>query len=209
MIRSKKELKYYIECDLRSMGYFPLSRSAKCGGVLFPYSRWKLQIKLRKLEYIESKLKVGVIRKILLMLLHKRFEAYCLKMGCEIPTGVFGPGLCLNHTHGVVVNGYSKIGSNCRINAGVNIGAFGKFNDEFKHEAQANAPVIGDNVYIGPGAKIFGAIKIGNNVAIGANAVVFTDVPDGATVVGVPGRIIANKGSRNMIIYGDESVAPK
>ena len=70
-------------------------------------------------------------------------------------------------------------------------------------------PIIGNNCYIGPGAKIFGGISIGNNVAIGANAVVFKDIPDNSTVVGVPGRILPNKGSRDMMIYGDESVKPR
>lgn len=59
---------------------------------------------------------------------------------------------------------------------------------------RGGAPVIGDNVYIGPGAKIFGAIHIGNNVRIGANCVVFEDVPDNATVVlPKPGVIIKDK----------------
>lgn len=146
--------------------------------------------------------------RVLLMFLYKRFESYCMKLGCEIPAGSFGPGLCLNHTHDVVVNGYTKIGSNCRINAGVNIGAFGKFGTAEDSSNNHNAPVIGDNVYIGPGAKIFGPITIGNNVAIGANAVVNKDVPENATVVGIPGRILENKGSFNMIVYGDESKRP-
>ena len=51
-------------------------------------------------------------------------------------------------------------------------------------------PVIGDNVYIGPGAKIFGGIKVGNNVRIGANCIVFQDIPDNATVVLEKPRII-------------------
>ena len=144
------------------------------------------------------------------MLMHKRFEAFCQKLGCEVPTGVFGPGLCINHSQDVIINGFAKIGSNCRINAGVNIGSFGRYNQDITDSDQTNnnAPIIGDNCYIGPGAKIFGAIRIGDNVAIGANAVVLKDVPDNATVVGVPGRVIPNKGSFNMMIYGDEKKAP-
>ena len=56
-------------------------------------------------------------------------------------------------------------------------------------------PQLGDNVYIGPGAKIIGAIRIGNNVAIGANCVVTKDIPDNAVVVGIPGKVISNQGS--------------
>ena len=59
-------------------------------------------------------------------------------------------------------------------------------------------PIIGDNVYIAPGAKLFGKIKIGNNVKIGANAVVYKDIPDGATVVSL-GEIKINRTKKNII----------
>ena len=211
MIQTKDELNYYIECDMKALHNYPLSFSQKVGGVLFPKQRWCLQIKLRKLEYYEYILRGGKLKHIILMLMHKRFEAFCQKLGCEVPTGVFGPGLCINHSQDVIINGFAKIGSNCRINAGVNIGSFGRYNQDIADSdlSKSKAPTIGNNCYIGPGAKIFGAIKIGDNVAIGANAVVIKDVPDNATVVGVPGRIIPNKGSFNMMIYGDESVKPK
>ena len=212
MIESKEMLIHYVECDLKSMGKYPLSRSAKWGGLFFPQQRWRLQIKLRKLEYLAYKMQKGKINRLLLMIMLKRYEAFCTKLGCELPIGVFGPGLCINHSQNVIVNGYAKVGSNCRINAGVNIGSFGRYKATLQNAnnvEENNAPVIGDNVYIGPGAKIFGKIRIGNNVAIGANAVVLKDVPDNATVVGVPGRILPDKGSFDMIIYGDESKHPK
>ena len=63
------------------------------------------------------------------------------------------------------------------------------------------APTIGDNVYIGAGAKIIGGIKIGNNVRIGANAVVFTDIPDNCTVVAASGRIIEKTEIQNNRFY--------
>lgn len=124
----------------------------------------------------------------------------------------------------VIINGLAKVGSNCRINAGVNIGSFGRFENskdlekrQDQEEGQSHnweqsgfsVPVIGNNVYIGSGTKIFGGLTIGNNVAIGANAVVLQDVPDNATVVGVLGKVLRNKGSKNMMIYGDESVVPE
>ena len=58
---------------------------------------------------------------------------------------------------------------------------------------EGGAPVIGDNVYIGPGAKIFGDITIGNNVSIGANAVVNRSFPDNVIIAGVPAKVIKNK----------------
>lgn len=212
MIHTKTELKYYIDCDLKSMGKYPLSYVAKIGGLFFPLQRWKLQVNLRRLEYHTFTMRNGRLNRLALMVMHKRFETYCTKFGCEIPTNVFGPGLCINHAEDVVVNGYAKVGSNCRINAGVNIGSFGKFSKTLAEDEsvdKGNAPIIGDNVYIGPGAKIFGKITIGDNVAIGANAVVIKDVPANSTVVGVPGKILPDKGSFDMLIYGDETKQPK
>ena len=65
--------------------------------------------------------------------------------------------------------------------------------------ARAGAPVIGNNVFIGAGAKIIGRIQVGDGAAIGANAVVTRDVPAGAAVGGVPARVISNEGSTGYV----------
>jgi serine O-acetyltransferase len=114
---------------------------------------------------------------------------YMYKFGLYIPAATnIGPGLFIGHVGGIVVSVKAVIGKNCNISQGVTIGVS-------YHDGKAGYPVIGDNVYIGPGAKIFGNIKIGNNVAIGANAVVNKDAPDNAVVVGVPSKVISLKGS--------------
>ena len=77
---------------------------------------------------------------------------------------------------------------NCNISQGVTIGIVNS-------GEKAGVPSIGDRVYIGPGAKIIGNIKIGNDVAIGANAVVVSDVPDGVTVGGIPAKAISQNNS--------------
>jgi serine O-acetyltransferase len=64
-------------------------------------------------------------------------------------------------------------------------------------------PKIGDRVFIGPGAKIFGAITIGNDVAIGANAVVTKNLPDEAVAVGIPAKVVNLNGSKDYIILRD------
>lgn len=97
----------------------------------------------------------------------------------------FGPGFVLVHSIGVVINSDVKAGKNLVIEHGVTIGA-----EKFK------SPSIGDNVFIGAGAKIIGAVKIGNDVKIGANAVVTHDLPDGATAVGAPARVVRIYGER-------------
>lgn len=119
------------------------------------------------------------------------FETESQRFGFSIPCDVIGPGLSIVHYGTIVISQGCKIGSNCRIHAGVNIGANG---GEFE------AARIGNNVYIGPGAKIIGKIDIGDGVVIGANAVVNKDVPSGVTVGGIPAKVISNNNSDNHLI---------
>lgn len=86
------------------------------------------------------------------------------------------------------MNHLSTIGKNCNISQGVTLG-------QANRGKNTGYPTLGDNVYIGPGAKIVGAVKIGNDVAIGANCVVTHDIPDHAVVVGVPGKVISWAGT--------------
>ena len=82
-----------------------------------------------------------------------------------------GSGFYLGHFGGVVINQNSIIGKNCNISHQVTLGVANR-------GSRKGYPVIGDNVYVGPGAKIIGNVHIGNNVAIGANCVVTKDMPD-------------------------------
>lgn len=105
--------------------------------------------------------------------------------GCIIGRGAdFGPGFVLVHSDGVVINGAVRGGRNVKLEHQVTIGA-----ERFQ------SPVLGDDVFIGAGAKIIGPISIGSGVRVGANAVVIADVPDGATAVGVPARNISRTAS--------------
>jgi len=116
------------------------------------------------------------------------------KYGYDIPASTdIGKGFYIGHFGGIVVNGKTKIGNNCNISQNVTIGynARGKF---------PGIPILGDEIYIGPGAKIFDGIIIGSNVAIGANAVVNFNVPNNSVVVGNPGKITSNKGSEGYIL---------
>jgi len=107
--------------------------------------------------------------------------------GCVIGRHAqFQEGFVLMHPVGVVINGAVKGGKNIVIESGVVIGAA-------HNGPNVQVPVLGNDIFIGTGAKILGAIKIGNNVKIGANAVVIKDIPDNVTVVGIPARII-NRG---------------
>jgi serine O-acetyltransferase len=83
------------------------------------------------------------------------------------------------------VHKFSKIGSNCTFQPNVFIG---------QKDSDENVPTIGDNVYFGPGAMVFGKVRIGNNVVIAPNSVMIKDVPDNCVVSGVPAKIIKQNG---------------
>lgn len=109
--------------------------------------------------------------------------------GIQIPWNTkIGKGFYIGHYGTIVVNGGAVIGDNVNISQGVTIG-------QANRGKRKGVPTIGNEVYIGPGAKIIGKVTIGNNVAIGANAVVTEDVPDNACVAGVPAKIISMNGA--------------
>lgn len=97
------------------------------------------------------------------------------------PESEIGPGLKIEHWGGVYVK--ATIGKNCRISQQVVIGHIGGFKG-------GGVPSIGDNVYIGAGAKILGDVIIGNNVLVGANAVVLSDIQDYGVAVGIPAKVV-------------------
>jgi len=110
-----------------------------------------------------------------------RYRFWSAVSGADIPlNSQIGGGLMLPHPNGVVIHPRARIGVNCLILQQVTIGVVGEL----------EPPTIGGHVDIGAGAKILGPVKIGNHAKIGANAVVLCDVPDGATAVGIPARVI-------------------
>jgi serine O-acetyltransferase len=111
--------------------------------------------------------------------------------GIDLPrAATIGGGLYIGHFGGVTISPRAVIGRNCNLSHDVTIGASGRGN-------KGGVPIIGDDVYIAPGAKVFGKIKIGNNVKIGANTVVYRDVPDNAVIALAPGfQIISMNGNR-------------
>jgi serine O-acetyltransferase len=119
-----------------------------------------------------------------------------IHLGFTIPLNVFGPGLCIAHRGTIVINKDTRIGENCRIHACTNIGT---------SRGGISAPQIGNNVYIGPGAKIFGDITVADNIAIGANSVVNKSFYEkGISIAGVPAKKINNKGSDGIITLNSE-----
>ena len=110
--------------------------------------------------------------------------------GIEIhPAARLGPGLFIDHGMGVVVGETAEVGANVTLLQGVTLGGT-SLTREKRH------PTLGNNVVVGAGAAIIGAITIGDNARIGAGSVVVRDVPPNCVVVGVPGRITYKDGQR-------------
>jgi serine O-acetyltransferase len=184
MITDKKSYQYYLAQDLKAYELEKLT--------LYTYY-WmdcvRFQRRLRKIEYLHNVKQNNLICRIYLIFLQLINHRLGTRLGLSIPKNIFGAGLCIVHYGTIVVSSKAKIGENCRIHPSTSIGEYN------------GAPTIGNNVYIGPGAKIFGNITIGNNVAIGANAVVNADIPDNVTIGGIPAKIISNKSSLDIDVY--------
>ena len=104
--------------------------------------------------------------------------------GIEIHPGAqIGRRLVIDHGTGIVIGETTQIGDDCLLYQGVTLGGTGK-------DVGKRHPTLGNNVMVGSGAKVLGPFRVGNNARIAANAVVLREVPEGATVVGVPGRIV-------------------
>lgn len=180
MISNKEDYKSYLLLDEKALRL----QGSRIKNIVFN-DIWRFLRLLRRLEYLTN----CNGNKVLIMITRLRLRKIQMKLGFSIPINTFGPGLSIPHYGNIVVNAGARIGANCRIHVGTNIGT--------SAGAGLESPVIGDNCYIGPGAKIYGKIVIGDNCAIGANAVVNKDFKDGnCTIAGVPAKITSYKTSK-------------
>jgi serine O-acetyltransferase len=141
--------------------------------VVYRFGRWRYGIKNNWL------------RKPFSLLYKVLFKFVQIITGVELPCEVMlGRNFVIDHFGGIVISGYAKFGDDCRIRNGVVVG-LAKNDDPC-------APVIGNNVDIGAGAKVLGHIVIGDNVVIGANSVVVKDVEAGKVVAGIPAKVIGS-----------------
>jgi serine O-acetyltransferase len=183
-----KEYKYLILSDLyRHVGEATLSSLIHqlIFGESYKYNFW--------MRTCAFSIRQPLLRSTLYPLARLMWKHYMYKLGIAIdPSTEIGGGFYIGHFGGIVVHEKCRIGKNCNIHQGVTLGVANRGRNK-------GCPSIGDNVYIGPGAKIFGNVRIGHNAAIGANAVVTKDVPDDAVVVGIPGKVISHEGSAGYV----------
>jgi serine O-acetyltransferase len=140
--------------------------------VVYRFGRWRYGVR------------PAMMRKCLSALYHLLYKLVQILTGIELPCEVeIGRNFVIDHFGGIVVSGYARFGNDCRIRNGVVVG-LARVDDPV-------APVIGNNVDIGAGAKLLGRITVGYNVVIGANAVVVRDVPPNSVAVGVPAVVRA------------------
>ncbi len=175
MINSRKDYKDYLEVEVKAMGG---GKSLKDKVLLSPSLRYVKA--MRRLEYYYNQ--KGIFNKMMALLAYLRYYSISLKTGISIPKNTCEKGLTLYHFGSIVVNAACHIGENCCIMNNVNIGA---------NSGSLKAPQIGRDVYIGPGAVIYGDITIADGCYIGANAVVNRsyEVPN-SVIAGIPAIII-------------------
>lgn len=149
--------------------------------LLFEQGIWGVVIyRLGRMLFLIEIPIVKIIFRFIAFLMHKFAEIF---LGISIKPGTsIGPGLYVGHTGSVIIHPQARIGKNLSIGTGVIIGE--------KGVGYGGIPIIGNDVYVGVGAKILGQVQIGDKVKIGANAVVLQDLPEGATAVGVPAKIV-------------------
>ncbi|MBB1402140.1 serine acetyltransferase [Pseudoalteromonas sp. SG45-1] len=180
MIMSKHDYKRYLLEDKKSLGAKDSFKEW-----LF-HDIWRFQRALRRAEYWTNchKSFAGRVLGLLFRFYSKKVGQ---KFGFTIPVNTFGAGLSIAHVGTIVINSHTRIGTNCRVHVCVNIGA--------ATNNSLHVPIIGDNCYIGPGAKLYGDIIIGDNTGIGANSVVNKSFKEGnQTIAGLPARKVSDRG---------------
>lgn len=176
MIKTKEDLKYYLEEDAKANKAPYKTIKQKINWYINP--RLRFTRNLRFYEYYSNQPQNPYNRLMALWhyYIHKKLS---YKLGFTIRKNTFEEGVLFGHYGSLIVSEKAHIGKYCRIHVGVNIGTF-----------DGKSATIGDHCSISPGVKIVKAVTIGNNVVIGANAVVNRDIPDNCIVAGIPARII-------------------
>ena len=186
MITDRQTYREYVKEDLKAYGLTHVGF----------YNYWwmdclRFQLRLRRIEYLHNTAGHNPLKGLWRFVLEVVNHRLATRLGFTIPKNVFGPGLHIVHYGTIVVHPDARVGRNCRLHPSTSIGDYN------------GVPRLGNNVYIGPGAKIYGPVTLGDNVAVGANAVVNKSFGSNVTLGGVPARIVAEKGAMEQGVFGD------
>ena len=176
VIQTREDLRAYLSADLAAHGVSRWAlRQQLAADNRVPVIRF--QRRLRRIEYlVNARPRLSRVRLAVLWRVHLRHASH---LGFTIPINVFGPGLCIAHFGTITVNPGVRVGARCRIHPSTTIG-----------RVDDGTPTIGDDCYIGPGARVLGGITLGSRVTIGANAVVRESFPPRSALAGVPTKQI-------------------
>jgi serine O-acetyltransferase len=163
--------------------------------LLFTPGAWAVT-SYRFRRWVFEKRRIGLVQKPL-NLLAMGVQAWTdVATNIQIPASArIGPGLFIAHTGYIVLSAEAVLGRQCTLTQGVTIGHAGGGGRGMK------SPVVGNRVYIAPGAILLGGITVGNDALIGAGAVVIDDVPPRGVAVGNPARVVSTKGSFELVVY--------
>lgn len=183
MIKTRQQLKSVLEQDY---GYYHRKGIGKrCIDILFSRENihiWRYVKTMRYCDYYTTNKQKSIWHTFMYWWYLRKHNKNSIKLGLIIGVSAFDAGLCIYHAGNIVVNGYSRIGRNCKLHGSNCIG---------NSHTTDDCPTIGDNVRFCVGAKAFGKIYIANNITIAAGAVVTKSFYDeGVTLAGVPARII-------------------
>lgn len=167
----KKDLQFIMDSD-------PAARSKVELFLLYPSIHAMIMYRISHFFYTKKRFFIAR----LISQLARFFTHIEIHPGAQI-----GEGILIDHGSGVVIGETAIIGDRVTIYQGATIGATGNEKTFKRH------PTIGNDVFIGSGAKILGPVEIGDNVKVGANSVVLTDVPSNSTAVGIPAKIKPNR----------------
>ena len=183
MITTKKELKEYLEVEAKRNGvntrfsryvYHKVVRMDE-NYLIYGYIK-----RLRKTEYYANTKK-----KIRYLLSLRKLNKLNVKYSFNIGLNTCGKGLIIRHIGPILINPGAKLGENCRLSINIVLGV---------EKLYGSCPTLGNNVFIGTGAKVLGPITIGDNTSIGANAVVLKSFAGGdCAIAGVPAKVVSNK----------------
>ena len=194
-ITSKQALTFYLEADRLALGKTSNTATRRITDALGITSLiWRYLRLLRTAEYVNNCKTKSIHKLTTEKYFAFRLHRLGLALGYEIPLNVFGPGLRIVHYGTIIVNGKARIGANCELHNLVHIAQ--NLHIAKKGSESDQAPKIGDNVFVGPGARVLGDITIADGIVIGANSVVTKSFFEpNITIAGAPARKISDRGT--------------